>query len=88
MDRVRSFGLVIAIGFLLLVSLAVTAALAALHAWPSQLSPGVPMVWTVVSVLVGIVVTTGLFALLFRVLPDVRLRWPAPEAFAEKAPVP
>lgn len=75
MDRVRSFGLVIAIGFLLLVSLAVTAALAALHAWLSQLSPGVPMVWTVVSVVVGIVVTTGLFALLFRVLPDVRLRW-------------
>lgn len=75
MDRVRSFGLVIAIGFLLLVSLAVTAALAALNAWLSQLSPGIPLVWTVVSVLVSIVVTTGLFALLLRFLPDVRLRW-------------
>ena len=31
MDRVRSFGLVVAIGFLLMVSLAVTAALAALE---------------------------------------------------------
>lgn len=75
MDRVRSFGLVIAIGFLLLVSLAVTAALATLNAWLSQLSPGIPLVWTIVSVLVSIVVTTGLFALLLRYLPDVRLRW-------------
>jgi len=33
LDRVRSFGLVVAIGFLLMVSLAVTAALAALNGW-------------------------------------------------------
>ena len=39
MDRVRSFGLVVAIGFLLLVSLAVTAALAALNTWLLKLSP-------------------------------------------------
>ena len=39
MDRLRSFGLVVAIGFLLLVSLAVTAALAALNAWLFNLSP-------------------------------------------------
>jgi membrane protein len=75
MDRLRSFGLVVAIGFLLLVSLSVTAALAALHTWLNRLSPGVPMVWTVVSMLASLAVTTGLFALLFRFLPDVRLRW-------------
>ena len=39
MDRVRSFGLVVAIGFLLMVSLAVTAAIAALNAWLSRRSP-------------------------------------------------
>jgi membrane protein len=31
--------------------------------------------WAIVNTLVSIVVTTGLFALLFRFLPDVRLRW-------------
>lgn len=72
-NRVRSFGLVVAIGFLLLVSLAVTAAMAALDAWLSSLSPDIPAVWTVVSLLVSLLVTTGLFALLFGVLPDVRL---------------
>lgn len=74
-DRLRSFGLVIAIGFLLMVSLAMTAALAALGAWLSRGSPGIPLVWTTVNLLVSVVVATGLFALLYRFLPDVRLRW-------------
>ena len=75
MDRLRSFGLVVAIGFLLMVSLAVTAALAALSGWLSSRSPSIPLIWSGVSVLVSLVVTTALFALLYRVLPDVRLRW-------------
>ncbi|MEO5818916.1 MAG: YihY/virulence factor BrkB family protein [Vicinamibacteraceae bacterium] len=75
MDRLRSFGLVVAIGFLLLVSLSVTAALAALNAWLLGVSPEMPAVWKVGSALASLVVTTGLFALLFRFLPDVRLRW-------------
>jgi membrane protein len=75
MDRLRSFGLVVAIGFLLLVSLAVTAALSALNAWLFGVSPSTPAVWIAGSTLVSLVVTTGLFALLFRFLPDVRLRW-------------
>jgi membrane protein len=75
MDRLRSFGLVVAIGFLLLVSLTVTAALAALDAWLFNLSPTNAFMWNTVNTLVSIVVTTGLFAMLFRILPDVRLRW-------------
>jgi membrane protein len=75
MDRVRSFGLVVAIGFLLLVSLTVTATLTALNAWLFSLSPADPLLWNIVNTLVSVVVTTGLFALLFRFLPDVRLRW-------------
>ncbi len=74
-DRLRSFGLVVAIGFLLLVSLAVTAALAALSGWLSARAPSVPQVWSGVTVLVSLIVTTALFALLYRVLPDVHLRW-------------
>ena len=75
LDRLRSFGLVMAIGFLLMVSLAVTAALAALNSWLSQYAPDLPFVWSGVSMLVSLTVTTGLFALLFRFLPDVRLKW-------------
>jgi membrane protein len=75
LDRLRSFGLVVAIGFLLLVSLSVTAAVAALNAWLFDLSPSSSSVWKAASSLVSLLVTTGLFALLFRFLPDVRLRW-------------
>lgn len=75
LDRLRSFGLVVAIGFLLLVSLTVSAGLAALHTWLSALSPANTTLWTIVNLLISIVVTTGLFAMLFRFLPDVRLRW-------------
>ena len=45
-DRLRSFGLVVAIGFLLMVSLAVTAALVAFSAWLSRHSSSVPLVWS------------------------------------------
>jgi membrane protein len=75
LDRLRSFGLVVAIGFLLMVSLAVTAALAAFNGWLVGRVPSIPLLWTGVSLLVSIAVTTGLFALLFRFLPDVYLRW-------------
>jgi membrane protein len=75
LDRLRSFGLVVAIGFLLMVSLAVTAALAALSAWLNRVSPALPLAWSGVNVVVSVVVSTVLFALLFRFLPDVRLRW-------------
>src|SRR6187200_3230741 len=75
LDRLRSFGLVVAIGFLLTVSLAVTAALAAFSAWLSPHSSNVPLVWSGVQVLVSRIGTTSLFALLYRVLPDVHLGW-------------
>jgi membrane protein len=75
LDRVRSFGLVVAIGFLLMVSLAVTAALAALNAWLARRSPSIPLAWSGVNALASLAVSTALFALLYRFLPDVRLRW-------------
>ncbi len=75
LDRLRSFGLVVAIGFLLMVSLAFTAVLAALSAWLSGRSTSIPLVWGGASVLVSLVVTTALIALLYRILPDVRLLW-------------
>jgi membrane protein len=74
-DRLRSFGLVVAIGFLLTVSLAVTAALSAFNTWLAHGSSNMPLAWSGVNVLASIVVTTALFALLYRFLPDVRLRW-------------
>ena len=74
-DRVRSFGLVISMGFLLLVSLAVSALVSAAAGWLSQWAPGVPFVIAGLDLVGSLIVITGLFALLYRFLPDVKLRW-------------
>jgi membrane protein len=73
--RLRSFGIVVAIGFLLLVSLVISAALAALNSWAGRRAPGWPVLLQALNVIVSFFVTTALFALLFKFLPDVELRW-------------
>ena len=75
-QRLVSFGLVVAIGFLLMVSLAVSAALAAFSGWLNASVPGIAFVWMAVNLVISIAVTTVLFALVYKVLPDVDLDWP------------
>jgi membrane protein len=72
--RLRSFGLVVSVGFLLMVSLAVSAALAALSSW-IQGGEAVTTVWQAVNMVVSLGVIMLLFALIYRFLPDVRLYW-------------
>ena len=74
-QRFISFGLVIAVGFLLLVSLLVSAALSALHRYMGYRFPGFAEVWEAANVVVSFGVITLLFALVYRVLPDVKLAW-------------
>jgi membrane protein len=73
--RAQSFGLVVGIGFLLLVSLAVNAALAAASKWVGQYATALPILWNALDIVVSLVVVTLLFAMLFKFLPDVRLHW-------------
>ena len=74
-DRLRSFGIVVAIGFLLMVSLVISASLAAVNGWLDRRAPGWPLLWQAVNMTGSFFLTTALFALLFRFLPDVKLEW-------------
>jgi membrane protein len=74
-NRLRSFGLVVSIGFLLLVSLLVSAALAAVSARIQRSEIGGPALWQVLNLVVSVAVVTLLFGLIYRFLPDVRLAW-------------
>jgi membrane protein len=74
-SRAQSFGVVLAIGFLLLVSLASSAALAGLGAWLSARVPGAETAVLILDWTLSLAVTAGLFTLLFKVLPDVELAW-------------
>jgi membrane protein len=69
-NRAQSFGVVLAIGFLLLVSLAISAALAALAALVQRYLPGAPVALSLLDWIFSLAGTAVLFALLFKVLPD------------------
>src|SRR6185503_10477627 len=73
--RLVSFAMVLTIGFLLLVSLVVTTVLTAgLARVPGRLGAS-PWVLAPLDLAVSLGVITCLFTLIFKVLPDVHLRW-------------
>lgn len=74
-DRFVSFGMVLGIGFLLLVSLVVSAAVAALDEVVRGLAPSLHVLIAVVSFVVAFGLITLLFALIFRYVPDIRIAW-------------
>lgn len=73
--RLRSLGVVVSIGFLLMVSLTVSAAVSAFAVWLGNRASAWPFIITAITQIVQIAVGTGLFAVLYRVLPDVQLKW-------------
>ncbi|HSN85991.1 MAG TPA: YihY/virulence factor BrkB family protein [Thermoanaerobaculia bacterium] len=74
-NRILSFGMVLGIGFLLLVSLAVSAAVAALDTYVTGLFPAAEVVIGIITAAFGLAVITVLFAMIFRFLPDVKIAW-------------
>jgi membrane protein len=73
--RFLSFAMVLGIGFLLLVSLLLTAALAAIGSYFDHLIPGWIGVWHLVNLGVSFGVVTLLFALIYKILPDTKVAW-------------
>ncbi len=75
-DRAYSLGLILAIGFLLLISLVVSAVLAAISEWMSRQFPDYLLVLVnVLDFAITLGMATILFALVFKVLPDVSVNW-------------
>lgn len=75
-DRVFSFALVLGIGFLLLASLALNTSLVVLSGYlPAVDLPAGISLWHGLNALVSVLVITLLFALIFKVLPDVNIPW-------------
>lgn len=73
--RLLSFGFILAIGFLLLVSLTLTTALAALRGFVLRHFEGLVGMFAATDFLVSILLGTGLVALIYRYLPAKRLPW-------------
>lgn len=75
-DRVFSFGLILAVGFLLLVSLVISAGLSALSNWASgYISDNFTVIFKVADFIVSLGVVTLLFASIYKFLPDAKISW-------------
>ncbi|MBN2635486.1 MAG: YihY/virulence factor BrkB family protein [Prolixibacteraceae bacterium] len=74
--RLFSFGLIITIAFLLIISLVISALLSAFGNWLSgQFSETFYVVLQVVNFIISFVILTVLFALMFKFLPDAKIKW-------------
>ena len=74
-DRLFSLALVLAIGFLLLVSLVVSTVLSAVTTYFSEYFEGSGIIWQTLDGVVSFVFVTVLFGLIYKILPDVQLTW-------------
>ena len=74
-DRFLSFAMVFGIGFLLLVSLVIDTAIAAMGKYAGSHLPGGEALWHIVELAFSFCVITVLMAGIFRVLPDLKIEW-------------
>jgi membrane protein len=74
-SRLLSFALLLGLGFLLLVSLIVDAALSALGAWLEARFSGAALVLGAANAIVSFGIATFLFGMIFKLLPNVELTW-------------
>ncbi len=74
--RIFSFGLIISIAFLLLISLVISSLLSALSEWVIQhWSESLLIIFQVLNVVFSLAIVSILFALMFKFLPDAKIRW-------------
>ena len=73
--RLLSFGMILGIGFLLTVSLAFSAGLAALSKWLYPHATGWATVENTSEVTLGVMLATAVFALIYKTMPRVQIHW-------------
>ena len=74
-DRFLSFTMVLGVAFLLLVSLVLNSILSAIGTKFSEALPGGELVWQALNFAFSLSVITGLFALIFKYVPDAAIKW-------------
>lgn len=75
-DRLFSFGLVLAVGFLLLVSLVLSTILSAFSTWVTdRLSDSFNFLFKIIDISMSVGIITLLFAAIYKFLPDAKVKW-------------
>lgn len=73
--RLFSFGMILGVGFLLMVSLVISAILAAAGSYMGAAIPGYAVILQSVNAVVSFFVIMAMFALIFKMLPDATVAW-------------
>ena len=73
--RLLSFGLILGVAFLLMVSLSVSAATAALGSWAGGLMPGSEALLQLLNFVISAGIFTLLFAMIFKLMPSTPIAW-------------
>ena len=73
--RMLSFGMILGIAFLLMVSLVTGAGIAALGKWWGGWFEGWELLAQLINTVVGFLLTTAVFALIYKLMPRVRVSW-------------
>lgn len=73
--RVLSFGLILGLAFLLMVSLMVSTGVAAFGSWVGGLMPGWELLLQGINLLISVAITTVLFAMIFKFMPTADVSW-------------
>jgi membrane protein len=74
-DKFFSFSMVLGTGFLLLISLVISAGLAAASTTVTGLMPGWEALTQIINFIISFAVITVLFALIFKYVPDAKIAW-------------
>lgn len=73
--RLLSFSLVLGLGFLLLVSLLISAAIAAVGKWWSDIFAGWETILQVINFCISFAISTALFAMIYKLMPRAKIAW-------------
>ena len=73
--RLLSFGLILTLAFLLMVSLVVSASIAAFGSWAGSLMPGAETLLLVLNFAVSLAILTALFAMIYKFMPSASIGW-------------
>jgi membrane protein len=74
-DRSLSFGFILVVGFLLLVSLLLTAGIAFVGKQFGAMVPGMEALIQILNSILSLAVITLLFGMMFKILPDANIAW-------------
>ncbi len=73
--RMLSFGLILGVAFLLMVSLSVSAAVAALGGWAGGLLPGWEVLLQIINISISVSISTLMFAMIYKLMPSTPIAW-------------